>query len=936
MLRFPRGFVRAEEVYTNNENGRDEGRYPITGGNWHSGIHINFRSGAGINESLIYPLISGELLAYRISDNSAEVPRGNHSNNFILLRHFFIVQNGQTAERIPFFTLHTNFSPLANLQIREWRALPQGNLEHLPFYLTYRFKVTADTRSLHPFITPYKGIKLFKGSHCIYRVKDDNVNKYDCNFDNFNDPTVYIELSRNAIEKLDSQVRPKNSNVQLYTSALEQHIADNPDTYTEKLEDFKLPYNIKIRETAALSNPTEVGKFFKITIKKDESTAQSAWSGNVTSMEVMVWQKDMVARGRLADNASVFGGAETVAGRLVFNNNIQQVEERNVRRVLAADEEFELADPGNLSTANALRLLKPAQGATEPEYVQINSEQVQVKIDFALPYKNTLGRAATPEAPPVINTEILLGYAFHAPGYLNPHYDVALILGNNEGTNTIDFMRRQHGEIWRYFFSLGSELYYHCEESASLIPIKLVNAPVILSASEVVKTVGIYTELLYCGEPYFVLTRELEPRKTNMTPLNGFFRVLEKVSSAVFSRPPMDSFILRNYDWRMDNVRVGSRLGDNILIPLIRQSLGITDRRENSQIKSIKRSIICAHPLEWDAEQYLDGEELKGGVIPSYGLTSKEKQKHFKEVARAVDIWNRRDGTGLYGKRIQGLKGGNALTENNFWFAHPVYFLNHLDRAGLLDESFNPYANRVIARQSSIGSRKLRGRSVVVKDNPGFAPEFWQNSPAHEGATFKANGQAYAVPTGIFNQEYHSNRRGIYRHEGVDFRGRGRTWKEKKEKKDENIDFIGEKILSFIHGKVINCGWVDRGLGMILVVANEHGKGIYLLAHLSGFAQGITRHSSIEPGETVAYVGTSGDGRNEVAWDGSHLHLEYYDIEYKASKDKEATTSEYVKVIEPNTSNERLELQDALTIRGITNGRRNRRNPFDHEETPLL
>ncbi|MCL2853722.1 MAG: hypothetical protein FWE20_11975 [Defluviitaleaceae bacterium] len=145
----------------------------------------------------------------------------------------------------------------------------------------------------------------------------------------------------------------------------------------------------------------------------------------------------------------------------------------------------------------------------------------------------------------------------------------------------------------------------------------------------------------------------------------------------------------------------------------------------------------------------------------------------FVQTARAVDIWNRRDGTGLYGKRIQGLKGGNTLTENNFWFAHPVYFLNHLDRAGLLDESFNPYANRVIARQESIGERPLRGRSVVVKDNPGFAPEFWQHSPAYEGATFKANGQAYAVPTGIFNQEYHRVTRPpyIHPHVGVDFRG---------------------------------------------------------------------------------------------------------------------------------------------------------------------
>ena len=243
----------------------------------------------------------------------------------------------------------------------------------------------------------------------------------------------------------------------------------------------------------------------------------------------------------------------------------------------------------------------------------------------------------------------------------------------------------------------------------------------------------------------------------------------------------------------------------------------------------------------------------------------------------------------------QGLKEGNALTENNFWFAHPVYFLNHLDRAGLSDASFNPYANKVIARQVSDKERTLRGRSVVVKDNPGFAPEWVDRGFPYEGDVFKANGQAYAVPTGIFNQEYHSVTRGIYRHEGIDFRGRGRTWKEKKEKKDENIDFIGEKILSFIHGKVINCGWVDRGLGRILVVANEHGKGIYLLAHLSGFAQGITRRSRIEPGDVVAYVGRSGENRNEARWD-PHLHLEYFDIECIEEHDNgEEDKNQYVR-----------------------------------------
>jgi hypothetical protein len=357
--------------------------------------------------------------------------------------------------------------------------------------------------------------------------------------------------------------------------------------------------------------------------------------------------------------------------------------------------------------------------------------------------------------------------------------------------------------------------------------------------------------------------------------------------------------------------------------------------------RTIKRSIICAHPLEWDAEQYLDGEALKGGVIANYGLTSDESRAHFKQMARAVDIWNRSEGTGLYGKRIEGLKGGAALTENNFWFAHPVYFLNHLDSAGLSDASFNPYANRAIARQWSTGGRTLRARSVVVKDNPGFAPVFWQHSPPFEGDTFRANGQPYAVPTGLFNQEYHSvNRRPhIYHHVGVDFRGRGADLNDENRQDNDNRQVVLENgiprnatpIKSFIHGKVINFGLVPSpsNLGRILIIANTRGEGIYLLAHLSGIAPGIIRPSYIEPGETVAYVGGSGirNGRNVEDATTSHLHVEYFNIPYDPNDDSEDVDNKYVHKMGTHGTENILELRSLLT-----GGGERRRNPFDHSE----
>jgi hypothetical protein len=117
-------------------------------------------------------------------------------------------------------------------------------------------------------------------------------------------------------------------------------------------------------------------------------------------------------------------------------------------------------------------------------------------------------------------------------------------------------------------------------------------------------------------------------------------------------------------------------------------------------------------------------------------------------------------------------------------------------------------------------------------------------------------------------------------------------------------------------------------LGRILVIANRQGRGIYLLAHLSGFAPGITRHSHIEPGETVAFVGRSGANRREAVWN-AHLHVEYYAVQYVASLDTD-DDNPYVQL---NETSGWLELRPALTGQGRNaNNILNRRNPFNHDE----
>jgi murein DD-endopeptidase MepM/ murein hydrolase activator NlpD len=243
----------------------------------------------------------------------------------------------------------------------------------------------------------------------------------------------------------------------------------------------------------------------------------------------------------------------------------------------------------------------------------------------------------------------------------------------------------------------------------------------------------------------------------------------------------------------------------------------------------------------------------------------------------------------------------------------------------MLDKTFNPYEGHRIERawdpiRPAGASRDLIARSVDINDNPGFAPAWESHSvaSAQGGDVFPANGVLYTHVTGVFNQEYFDSTNGrnqIYHHEGVDFRGSS-----------------GTAIHSFIYGRVINLGWHNSTYGRIMIIANERGRGIYLLAHLSGIAPGIVRGSRIEPGDVVAYVGGSGmsGGISNPSMSRPHLHLEYYAFQYSTNDDTNDRNLYFIQ-----TSNQNLDPPRTLQLQRGTNlplANRNIRNPFSHEE----
>jgi hypothetical protein len=82
-----------------------------------------------------------------------------------------------------------------------------------------------------------------------------------------------------------------------------------------------------------------------------------------------------------------------------------------------------------------------------------------------------------------------------------------------------------------------------------------------------------------------------------------------------------------------------------------------------------KRMMICKHPLEWDKELYPQEELKKFAPLASGG----QRFEAFSKLVETLDIWS-------------GVKGKAGLPEeNSLYYAHPIFFINRLQLAGLLN-----------------------------------------------------------------------------------------------------------------------------------------------------------------------------------------------------------------------------------------------------------
>jgi hypothetical protein len=260
------------------------------------------------------------------------------------------------------------------------------------------------------------------------------------------------------------------------------------------------------------------------------------------------------------------------------------------------------------------------------------------------------------------------------------------------------------------------------------------------------------------------------------------------------------------------------------------------EKRETSQAKSIKRSIVCGHPFEWDKDLYVENGKVKQHIKGAFGVeNSPNRLERFKEYVAAIDIWSK-----LKGKTINGLN----TNKNMFWYAHPAYFINHLEMVGVL--LINPYYGETFGKGATL---------VKVVDNPGFAPK---------GTRYEYNGIKLMEPNEktLFNEDFsnlpiYTDGKKHY-HAGVDFSCQ-----------------TGTEVVALINARVITIkDWGGSGFGKFILFRDmDNRKHHYIIAHLSRNADGIEEGKIVTPGTTVAYSGATG------RITGAHLHVQLMNVD---------------------------------------------------------
>jgi murein DD-endopeptidase MepM/ murein hydrolase activator NlpD len=929
--------VREVEYICMVNESRKNGRYPVSpDGKWHSGLHV-------WEKTVAYPLLGGQLVAYRIPKDYKKITRPNkiteefyrslrtdserelyekkfimvtyyelisgketqtdvYADGFILLKHKIDISGNSGENRdISFFSLYANIMPWDNKEEGYYKdyCAYNGVLPIIPFYQKHVFKVSNTPTTEYRYFACSSGDKVYEYCTCNIESVDEDNKTYSCRFANnrqatcgFDDIIAYLTY------------KPTGDNTIIYKKTMSK---DKAMSSNEEDRDQEKEEDVLIKSKAVFVRTPRT-----ITIKP-HMYADTAWNKQTGYYEIEVYESDIkeegnektklytalvkasemsltAGNGYLKENAPILQAAPSkgvTKGIRVHDGKTHQNPYGNTNRILEAGTAFEISEPEILSRTDKFLAFKWAGDTnTLPESGWFYNGDIRNNILVKITHREKYKQGETDIVEEEVRDNDVLGYSFQEPHAIGISYDAVVFFPS------IGFMDKTPDAFFKGHVVPSGEPLYELNGSTLNETLKGHEEIILRNGTGGTGAPAGYTGFYYQGKTVYLPTSRLSVLEENLLDwsafrkLNteagsggtGFFNAVDTLAKNLFDKETDtdgDIFYDKKPQWIKDS---------------------FTNTAGGRAAKQEIRRIMCNHPLEWDKTHYLENGTVKASL--EMFIAGEEWKRHLKEIAETLDIWDR-----LKSKTIK----GTTFTKNSFWFAHPFYFINRLDRAGLVE--FNPYFGLSFTRQWT-ENRVLASKRVTAKDNPGFAPLHERRDDAYDIENGYANnlrrdrnGNGYAVPTGLFNQEYLGTT--VYLHEGVDLRGAEKS-----------------PIYALIPAKVINYGYTHN-YGRTVILADLNKKGIYLLGHLSGYKlDTITRGAIVNVGDVVGYTGRSHGFKNEFSdtYFKQHLHISYYDVQYDPAKDTEIN-QQYVTKSDNDDLTFGGELQDKFW-----------RDPFNHDK----
>jgi hypothetical protein len=617
----------------------------------------------------------------RLTEEQKQLENEKYADSFFLFKHSVKLPSpvaDTPSGELDFFTLYTNIIPHI-LPANAGFSRPGAVRDAIPFYQKYCFRVSPTPSREHPYAVR-NGKKIFAGSYCTVKDKDEET--YCCNFHNFDDKTLWIDVPKREItlRSGDPTYRPQGANIPFYDKKMAE-----ADTRDDKKRDVFKKGTLKTSAYFQKYVNKCYPGYFQVKVFKDEVTE----AGLITEdTDVIVQESDLEWEAEAYLNTGNSVCTDKVAGVMVYDTP-----GGNARDILEANREFELADSvqflADYGKDKQYGKMQAGNGGAAPGYLYIEKrggnsngeEDIEVKIAYDREY--TYNETMIPEKTIPLTMDTPLGYPIRPPAYLSKYLEVSLLFKDTT------FMKEQY-RVDAYVIPPGTMLYdlrEGSEEGVFVESYPSYHQMIIKEKEQPVlgKDSSGYAGFKYDGKLFYLPERAAEGYKRNILEWEAFFKILDTGYEEQGQED--DRTITKLYTLAKEKLvdALKKFLGDesdhdgDIIYdgnPGWKQETAYDESRAT---RELKRTMVCCHPMEWDKTLYYDKETIRPMIVNKFGVWREpERREHFKKQIEAIDIWE-----GLKGKGIAGLN----MEMNNFWFAHPIYFINHLYRGGLFELS---------------------------------------------------------------------------------------------------------------------------------------------------------------------------------------------------------------------------------------------------------